>query len=342
MRNTRRGFPGRRWLAWSLGILAALALSVWLAFTLSPWPSVLLIRHVFDQGAAEASAKLDKHVPAGLREWTDLRYDAQDPDALLDLYAPAETTGPLLTVVWIHGGGFVSGDKRDLANYARVLAGQGFAVASVQYTIAPEARYPTPVRQANRALAFLAAGGEWPVDPARLVLAGDSAGAQIAAQLAAALSSPGYARELGIDAPALAPGRLAGALLYCGPHDARLVSGGGPFGGFMRTVFWSYFGQKEVDGLPAARQFSVPLHVNAAFPPSFISVGNADPLKAHSVALAEALEAQGVPVTRLFFPEDHQPALAHEYQFDLDAADGQRALRESVAFLRALPTRAAD
>lgn len=342
MRQARFGKGRVRFLAWILGIAAALALGAWLSFTLSPWPSVLLIRQAFGQDAELASQRLEKHVPDGLREWQDLPYDAADPDALLDLYAPADAAGPLPTIVWIHGGAFISGDKRDVANYARVLAGQGFAVASLQYTLAPRARYPTPVRQANRALAFLAAGGPWPVDPSRLVLAGDSAGAQVAAQLAAALSSPEYARGLGIEAPALPAGRLAGTLLYCGPHDARLASGEGPFGGFMRTVYWAYFGQKDVAGLPAAEQFSVPLHVTPDFPPSFISVGNADPLKAHSVALADALEAAGVPVTRLFYPDDHQPPLAHEYQFDLDSADGQRALRESVAFLRALPARPAD
>lgn len=326
----------RRRIAWSAAVLLALVLAGLAAFRFSPWPSVLLIRHVFDEGAREASAALEKHVPADLREWRDLAYDPADPDGRLDLYAPADADGPLTTVVWIHGGGFVSGDKGDVANYARVLAGQGFAVASVQYTIAPEAQYPTPVLQAHRALAFLARGGHGlPVDPDRLVLAGDSAGAQIAAQLAAALAEPAYARAIGFE-PALAPGQLAGALLYCGPYDAALVGGEGPFAGFMRTVFWSYFGLREVGGDPKVAQFSVARHVTPAFPPTFISVGNADPLAPHSAALADALEAQGVPVTRLFFPDDHQPPLAHEYQFNLDGEAGQRALRESVAFLRGL------
>ena len=316
--------------------LALLAGATWVAFQVSPWPSVLLIRHAFDQGAQEASAGLQKHVPADLREWRDLRYDPDDPDALLDLYAPAGASGPLTTVVWIHGGGFISGDKRDIANYARVLAGQGFAVASVQYTIAPEARYPTPVRQANRALAWLAAqAGPLPVDPGRLVLAGDSAGAQIAAQLTTALSSPGYAAAIGIE-PALPVGQLAGAVLYCGPFDASLVSTEGAFGGFLRTVFWSYFGDKDFAGSADVAQFSVARHVVAGMPPVFVSVGNADPLKAHSIALVEALRSEGVPVQTLFFPDDHQPPLAHEYQFNLDTEAGQQALDESVSFLRGL------
>lgn len=330
----------RRWLRWLGGLVAlglALALGLWAAFQLSPWPSVWLVRQAFDAGARDASAALEKHVPGGLREWKDLAYDPGDPDGLLDVYAPAGTDAPLATVVWIHGGGFISGDKSDVANYARVLAGQGFAVASVQYTIAPEARYPTPLLQANRAIGFLARGGHGlPVDPTRLVLAGDSAGAQLAAQLAAAYADPAYAADIGFE-PALPPGALAGALLYCGPYDASLVGGEGAFAGFMRTVFWSYFGQRDMGDDPRLAQFSVPRHVSPAFPPTFISVGNDDPLAAHSVALADALQAQGVPVTRLFFPDDYQPALGHEYQFNLDGEAGQRALRESVDFLRSLP-----
>lgn len=337
-RRRQRGGIARI-LAWGLAGLGLLALAAWLAFQLSPWPSVLLIRRAFDEGAIAASAALQKHVPSGVREWRDLAYDPADPDGRLDLYAPAGADGPLTTIVWIHGGGFISGDKQDLANYARVLAGQGFAVASVQYTLAPEAKYPTPVRQANRALAYLASAPDGlPVDPARLVLAGDSAGAQVAAQLSAAIAAPAYARAIGFE-PALPPGGLAGALLYCGPYDAALVGGEGPFAGFMRTVFWAYFGLRDVGGDPQVAQFSVPAHVTPDFPPTFISVGNADPLALHSVALAEALEAQGVPVTRLFFPDDYTPALGHEYQFNLDGEAGQRALRESIAFLRGLPAK---
>lgn len=332
------GFRVGRALAWLVGSLGLLALAVWLAFQLSPWPSVLLVRQAFGEGSAAASRALEKHVPAGLREWRDLRYDAGDPDGYLDLYAPADATGPLTTIVWVHGGGFISGDKQDIANYARVLAGQGFAVASVQYTIAPEAKYPTPLQQVNRALAWLASSPEGlPVDPSRLVLAGDSAGAQLAAQLAAALSDPVYGARLRLaPAPALPPGRLAGTLLYCGPHDARLVSTEGAFGGFLETVFWSYFGERDFSSVPALQQFSVPAHVTPRFLPSFISVGNADPLMPHSEALAVALANQGVRVETLFFPPDYAPALGHEYQFDLDSEAGREALARSVAFLRSL------
>ncbi len=42
----------------------------------------------------------------------------------------------------------------------------------------------------------------------------------------------------------------------------------------------------------------------------------------------------GVDVTTLFYPDDHEPPLAHEYQFDLDNADGRHALDRTIEFLR--------
>lgn len=330
----------RRWLVASAVALALVLVAGWLAYQLSPWPRVLAIRWAFDRGAAQANAALERHLPAGVAERLDLVYDRADPDARLDLYLPASsTTGPqrLLVVVWVHGGGFVSGRKEDIRNYARILAGHGVAVASVDYTIAPEATWPTPARQVNAATGFLhgqaAALG---IQPLGFVLAGDSAGAHIAAELATAVTSPAHAAALGLQ-PALAPADLLGTLLYCGPYGVDLVDWDGPFAGFLRTALWAYLGHRDFLEDPRSGLFSVNRHLTPAFPPSFISAGNGDPLLSHSQALATALRDHGVDVETLFFPDDLQPALGHEYQFNLDTAAGLEALARSLAFLRRLP-----
>lgn len=77
-------------------------------------------------------------------------------------------------------------------------------------------------------------------------------------------------------------------------------------------------------------------HLTAAFPPAFVSAGNADPLAPQSVGIAEGLAAQGVSVETLFFPPDHTPPLGHEYQFDLTTSAGQLALSRAVAWMRGL------
>ena len=78
---------------------------------------------------------------------------------------------------------------------------------------------------------------------------------------------------------------------------------------------------------------SVVDYVTSAFPPAFISAGNADPLEPQSVAFAETLSGHGVRVESLFFPKEYTPPLPHEYQFHLDTEAGRLALARSIAFI---------
>jgi acetyl esterase/lipase len=324
------------WLAASLCVLAVLGFVAW---HLSPWPRAMLIRYAFYQDTLKIVAAQEKHVPPGIGSIRDERYDALDRDALLDVFflsdrARADRAMP--TIVWVHGGGWVSGTKDQIANYAKVLAARGFTVVSVNYSVAPEAKYPTPVRQANAALGHLVKNAErLNINTANLVLAGDSAGAHITSQLANVITVPEYAKALGI-VPVIAREQLAGMLLYCGPYTTEGINLDGPFGNFLTTVLWSYSGTSEFRTDPYFQTAWILNHVTADFPPTFISAGNADPLLPQSVALADKLSGLGVRVERLFFPKDHVPPLQHEYQFDLDTVAGQFALERSVAFLSGL------
>ena len=316
-----------------LGLIAVAVLS-FAAFMLSPWPSVYAIRFAFDKGASAASAKLEKHVPAFVRSST-YQYDPSTSDGQLDVYRPAKAVTGAPTIVWIHGGGFVSGRRSDIANYLKILAGKGFNVVNVDYTIAPEAHYPTPTRQVNKALAFLTRNGDkLGIDPNRIVLAGDSAGAQIAAQTAAVVTDANYARKVGVS-PGAHPSQIIGALLFCGVFDVTRTGSGW----FMRTTTWAYSGKRDWRNAPGFDSISVASNVSPAFPPSFISAGNADPLGPQSVAMADALKAKGVSVETLFYPADYKPPLPHEYQFDLDTAAGRLALERSTRWLKGLESK---
>jgi acetyl esterase/lipase len=240
-----------RWIVRAVVGAALLVGVVALVFASSPWPGALLIRALFDHGAERTSAALARHVPARVVEHPGEVYDAGSPDGGFDVFLPppdARPAGqPLPLIVWVHGGGAVSGSRRDVANYARVLAGKGVAVATLDYSIAPEATYPTPVRQVNQALGHLAANASrWGVDADRFVLAGDSAGAQIAAQVANLTVSPNYAKALGI-APTLRPSQLRALLLFCGPYIMRSSDRSGVGRWFMHTVLWAYSGTRDYE-----------------------------------------------------------------------------------------------
>lgn len=314
--------------------LAVLVGVVVMAFAVSPWPSVYVIRTIFDSGAASASEKLVRYLPADIAAREGLRY-GPGADERFDIFMPAGAKpGSLPVIVWAHGGGFVSGRRGDIANYLKILAGRGFMVVNLDYTIAPEATYPRPIEQVNRALGHLAANaGRLGLGDRRFILAGDSAGAQIAAQVANIVTSPGYAKAVGI-APAIGPEQLAGALLFCGPYDLALMKAGGIGGWFMATTTWAYSGKRDHRDAPGFALMSVARHVTPAFPPAFVTAGNGDPLAPHSVALAKALASKGVTVETLFFPGDRKPPLGHEYQFDLDEPAARVALERAVAFAK--------
>lgn len=323
-----------KWLAY-IAVVALVIVAVgYTAFRSTPWPSVLLIRHAFAKDAARRNVALEAHATGNVTVVPDQRY-GDDSRELVDVYYPADAPTKLPTLIWIHGGAFIAGDRTDLSGYAKVLAAKGYTIAAVGYPLAPGARYPAPVISANEAVTFILANVDrFHVDPQRLFIVGDSAGAQIAAQMVAGTADAAYGGAVGFS-PALQPPQIKGVVLFCGIFDATAVATEGPFSDFIRKVLWSYFGTPDITGDSRLEQFSVAGHVTADFPPTFVSVGNADPLAPQSAKLAEALKSKGVAVETLFFPPDHAPPLQHEYQFDLDGEAGKQALARLEAFLAA-------
>lgn len=317
-------------------LLAIVAIAAFAAFKCSPWPSVLIIRREFSRDGINGNAALSHRVPPGIRTQAAIQYNANDPNALLDIYRPVALDGHALPVVfWIHGGGYIAGSRTEMANYARILAAGDYAVVAVDYPLAPEHPYPVPVVALNHALTFLSDNAaQLHLDRNRFILAGDSAGAQLAAQIALLVSSPVYAKAMGIH-PGIARSQLLGTVLFCGPYDGRVIVSEASSSKLARTFIWSYFGSLNppVSMLDA---FSIVPHVTPEFPASFISVGNIDVLAPQSYALADALRHQGVHVETLFYPASHTPALDHEYQFDLALPESNEALKQTQAFLLGL------
>jgi acetyl esterase len=331
----------KRALKRTLIALVIIAAAVFLAFKLTPYPSLWLVRYSFNKEAVKVNKELERFVSGNITSILNVRYDAADEDAYLDAYFHADSVKlktKLPVIVWTHGGGLISGDKEQVGNYCKILAGRGYLVISVDYTIAPKAKYPTPIQQLNRALAYISSNAEkLHADTSFVVLAGDSGGSMISAAAANVITSPAYATITKIQ-PGLPPGQLKGLLLYCGIYEVDNLKTEGPFGSFLETVKWAYFGEKDITNNQYAKTASVTNFLTTSFPPSFISAGNNDPLLNQSKLLASKLAALNIPVDTLFYAPDHSPALQHEYQFTLDQA-GKNALERSMRFLQSIENR---
>ena len=109
-----------------------------------------------------------------------------DGEVSVRIVRPEGATGTLPALMYFHGGGWVLGDKDTHDRLVREIAvGTGAAVVFVNYTPSPEAQYPTAIEQAHAATAWVAGrGASAGLDASRLVLVGDSAGANMVAAVA--------------------------------------------------------------------------------------------------------------------------------------------------------------
>lgn len=161
--------------------------------------------------AVYAGASVDA-TDDGIRATRDLAYGPH-PRHRVDLYRPAVAarTGGAPILVFLHGGGFVRGDKSMRENVGAWGARQGFVVAVPNYRLAPESRWPAGPEDVSRLHDWLARGaGSFGGDGERIVLAGESAGA---AHVAAAALIRGFRPT----------GRVTrGLAVLSGPYDALL------------------------------------------------------------------------------------------------------------------------
>ncbi|MHA6796279.1 alpha/beta hydrolase [Pseudonocardia bannensis] len=224
--------------------------------------------------------------------------------------------GPFPALVYLHGGGWVMGSPWTHRRLAAELAARGLLVVSVDYRRAPKYRFPGAVGDAAFALDWARSGvAEFGGDPGRLLVGGDSAGANLAAALLAA-GVPGA-------------GHVRAALLFYGVYDYHraLPTLSGLLGG-DDAASQLYLQPADFDALRGDPRLSPEGHV-AGFPPTWLTVGERDPLRPESEALAARLAAASV---------EHElhvaPGAPHGYlQLPTHPAH-DAGLSEMAAFLR--------
>jgi acetyl esterase/lipase len=252
--------------------------------------------------------------PDGVRIERGIAY-AGDAGPALDVYRP-RGAAPAPVVVFFYGGRWQGGDRRDYAFVGEALADRGLVGVLPDYRQFPEVGFPGFVDDAARAVAWVIVhAAEFGGDPARVFVAGHSAGGHIAALLAT------DARYLA--AHGLAPRQLAGAIAIAAPLD------------FLPIVDADI---AAIFGPPERYPESQPVNfVDGDEPPFLLLHGQPDRLvwTHNSRNLAARLEAVAVPVELAIYPDaGHFRILAAlDAQFDWLAP----TLDDLVRFVESTP-----
>ncbi len=249
--------------------------------------------------------------------WSVYNLTIPGPDGPIParLYDPG-VSRPAPCLVYVHGGGWVICNLDSHDNLCRRLAlAGGFMVLSVDYRLAPEHKFPAGLDDCLAAARWTAAqGSEWGIDTGRLVIGGDSAGANLS------LASLMALRDAGEDL-------MRGGVLIYGAYSPDTESpshkayGDGSY--VLSTDemlwFWNHYIRSEEDN---KNPLAVPLLGDVkGLPPLLVTAAEFDPLLDESHALVTKLIAAGQP-----HRFDLWPGVTHaciQMSRMLDAADKQ-------------------
>jgi acetyl esterase/lipase len=134
-------------------------------------------------GCQVPAQNADEDLPPGTRQLRNLEFARPNGIPLrLDLYVPPRN-GPAPLIIWVHGGGWMEGDKDEDVE-ALPLLWHGYAVASVDYRLSDQAVFPAQIHDVKAAVRFLRANAaRYGLDPDRFGAWGESAGGHLVALL---------------------------------------------------------------------------------------------------------------------------------------------------------------
>ncbi len=244
--------------------------------------------------------KTDKYAPNVISRY-NIPYAAKDSSLQkFDWHYPISRQlkngiKPTPTLFYIHGGAWSSADKKVYSRLCKDLAQRGFVVININYRLLPEYDLEVTYQDCVTAIQFcLQHADKLGIDPSKLIIGGDSAGAHLSALIAGKITT----NNLTIN------GNIVGTVLIYGVYNLNHLADSK-----FSVLPPLHEGFKKAKGKSLGEfyhNFSPIYYVTPKFPPSFLTVGMVDLLYPETVEFIEILNANGVKNKSLIFPKDRK------------------------------------
>ncbi len=207
-------------------------------------------------------------------------------DLRCDIFTPPGSPQRAPGVLLLHGGGWSGGDRGQLRGYGILLGRLGYVCMASEYRLSGEAQWPAQIHDVKAALRWMRANAaRLGIDPERIAVSGNSAGAHLSLMLA---GTSNVAEFEGTGGNAGVATSVAAAV---GIYAPILLGGDASLSPAVRGLMGAGAGEG------ALRSASPLTHASAAFPPTLLIHGNADELVPADASLQiyRALVAAGAP-----------------------------------------------
>ena len=282
--------------------------------------------YLFRKGAGKSDAKRDAAIPlpTGVVSHLDISYGPEGKWNLLDVYYPEGTETALPTIVSIHGGGYVYGSKEIYRRYGMDMAKRGFAFVNFNYRLAPKWKFPTPLLDTNAVMQWICDHAEeYHLDPQRIILLGDSAGAQLTSQYAAIYANPDYAVLFPMELP---PISLRCVGLFCGMYDMKARASDK-----RKGIHLDYLGRKLPGSDP---RFAVLENIGSNYPPAFIATACHDFLRDCAEPMYQFLQERHVDAQWHCYGTEEDKHIGHVFHVNIILPEAKQCNDDAAAFFK--------
>lgn len=273
----------------------------------------MVIRKMFKEGDDVRDSGLT--TPEDIVRYDNIQYGDDSTWNLLDVYHQKGVTTKQPTIVSVHGGGWVYGDKERYQYYCMNLAQRGFTVVNYTYRLAPEHKFPNALEDLNSVFRWISKNAEkYNIDKEKVFTVGDSAGGQLSSQYLALFTNEDYQKLFDFEVPC-EDVKVLGCALNCGIYDikADILNGAG-------GIFLVYIDQEDENQM---KQVDTIRYVSEKFPPSFVMTSYHDFLKHQGEPMYNLLQSKGVVSEFHLYGTEEQKHMGHVFHLDMKSEDAK-------------------
>ena len=255
---------------------------------------------------------------------------------LLDISVP-ESNDMSPIVIYVHGGGWISGNKNSYTRICKSFAHDGFLTFNINYRLAPKYSYPTQIQDVASAINWIVDNAEvYGGDKTKIFLAGDSAGANLISHYVTILENEGL-KEITNIAKVIPIDYIKGVLLFYGVYNIddldKLNSS------IVKIQNESFLG-KDLELYKKRAKWDSPIfYVNEHFPPAFICAGEVDIIHSQSIEFSKKLSEFNIDYKLLILSKQEYPEAKHSFLNFYKRKCSILAMNEAVKFIDSIITK---